>query len=216
MMETPAATEISRSAELTDLSLPPPLGPEARTTSASLQVTTDVVVEPSEDSDFSIEVDQHPVSLPRAVPRSMSIHQIPQSPSQLVFACTGREEDRLKRDLNPEQSTPYCSRRFFLLLVSAFGCIFGDLGTSPLYTFSSVFEHNEVATQVQIYGALSVIFWSLTLLVMAKYVILILMADNHGEGGTFALSGLLPHDTARMNATLRNACVLCRCLVPLS
>ena len=79
------------------------------------------------------------------------------------------------------------------LLVGALGVVYGDIGTSPLYALSEAFfGHYELArTPANVLGVLSLVFWSLVLVVTLKYVLLILRADNHGEGGIFALLGLL-------------------------
>jgi KUP system potassium uptake protein len=75
-------------------------------------------------------------------------------------------------------------------LVIALGIIYGDIGTSPLYVFNAIIDKREV-TENLILGALSCIIWTLTLQTTIKYVILILRADNRGEGGTFALYALV-------------------------
>jgi KUP system potassium uptake protein len=72
----------------------------------------------------------------------------------------------------------------------AFGIIYGDIGTSPLYAMQAILL-NEVITEELIYGSISCVFWTLTLLTTIKYVILILRADNRGEGGIFALYALV-------------------------
>jgi len=72
----------------------------------------------------------------------------------------------------------------------AFGIIYGDIGTSPLYVMQAIIG-KEVITEEIIYGALSCIVWTLTLQTTVKYVILILRADNRGEGGIFALYALV-------------------------
>lgn len=72
----------------------------------------------------------------------------------------------------------------------AFGIIYGDIGTSPLYVMQAIIG-KEVITEEIIYGALSCIVWTLTLQTTIKYVILILRADNRGEGGIFALYALV-------------------------
>ncbi|KAG0172439.1 hypothetical protein DFQ29_008364 [Apophysomyces sp. BC1021] len=69
------------------------------------------------------------------------------------------------------------------------GVIYGDIGTSPLYVYSSTFS--STPTKEDILGALSMIIWTLTLVVTVKYVVFVLSADDHGEGGTFALYSLL-------------------------
>ncbi|HSC52807.1 MAG TPA: KUP/HAK/KT family potassium transporter [Phnomibacter sp.] len=75
-------------------------------------------------------------------------------------------------------------------LLVALGIIYGDIGTSPLYVFNSIIT-NKVITEELIVGALSCIIWTITLQTTIKYVILILRADNNGEGGTFALYALV-------------------------
>ncbi|KAI3816813.1 hypothetical protein L1987_16518 [Smallanthus sonchifolius] len=81
----------------------------------------------------------------------------------------------------------------FTLAYQSLGVVYGDLSTSPLYVFKSTFaediEHSE--TNEEIFGALSFIFWTLTLVPLLKYVFIVLKADDNGEGGTFALYSLL-------------------------
>jgi KUP system potassium uptake protein len=75
-------------------------------------------------------------------------------------------------------------------LIIALGIIYGDIGTSPLYVFNAIIN-GRVVNEDLIIGALSCIIWTLTLQTTIKYVILILRADNRGEGGTFALYALV-------------------------
>lgn len=75
-------------------------------------------------------------------------------------------------------------------LIIALGIIYGDIGTSPLYVFNAIIGGREVSDALVI-GALSCIIWTLTLQTTIKYVVLILRADNRGEGGTFALYALV-------------------------
>ena len=75
-------------------------------------------------------------------------------------------------------------------LLIALGIIYGDIGTSPLYVFNAIIS-NRVIDESLILGTLSCIIWTLTLQTTIKYVILILRADNRGEGGTFALYALV-------------------------
>jgi KUP system potassium uptake protein len=63
------------------------------------------------------------------------------------------------------------------------------VGTSPLYTFESTFHHTP--TQADVLGVTGLIFWTMTLIVLVKYVLIVLRADDSGEGGTFALYALL-------------------------
>jgi KUP system potassium uptake protein len=75
-------------------------------------------------------------------------------------------------------------------LLVALGIIYGDIGTSPLYTLRAIID-NRVVDEILVKGALSCVFWTLTLQTSVKYVILILRADNRGEGGIFALYALI-------------------------
>ncbi|KAF9606936.1 hypothetical protein IFM89_030234 [Coptis chinensis] len=80
-----------------------------------------------------------------------------------------------------------------LLAYQSLGVVYGDLSTSPLYVYKSTFaediQHSE--TNEEIYGVLSFVFWTLTLVPLLKYVFIVLRADDNGEGGTFALYSLL-------------------------
>ncbi|KAG9140483.1 hypothetical protein Leryth_016210 [Lithospermum erythrorhizon] len=84
-------------------------------------------------------------------------------------------------------------RTVLSLAYQSLGVVYGDLSTSPLYVFKSTFaediEHSE--TNEEIFGVLSFIFWTLTLIPLLKYVFIVLRADDNGEGGTFALYSLL-------------------------
>ncbi len=72
------------------------------------------------------------------------------------------------------------------LAVAALGVVYGDIGTSPLYTVKQCFENAEVS-QTRVFGVLSLIAWALTLIVTVKYVLVLMRADNRGEGGILAL-----------------------------
>ena len=79
------------------------------------------------------------------------------------------------------------------LVLAALGVVFGDIGTSPLYALQTVFsiDHGAVRpTPGDVYGVISLIFWSITLIVSVKYVGVIMRADNDGEGGVMALAAL--------------------------
>ena len=75
-------------------------------------------------------------------------------------------------------------------LLIALGIIYGDIGTSPLYVYNAIID-NHIITEDLILGTLSCIIWTLTLQTTLKYVMLVLRADNRGEGGTFALYALV-------------------------
>src|SRR5581483_517701 len=80
------------------------------------------------------------------------------------------------------------------LALAALGVVFGDIGTSPLYALKECVneQHGVPPTVENVYGLLSLIFWALTLVVSLKYVLLIMRADNEGEGGILALLALVP------------------------
>ncbi|XP_057769324.1 potassium transporter 8-like [Salvia miltiorrhiza] len=84
-------------------------------------------------------------------------------------------------------------RTVLTLAYQSLGVVYGDLSTSPLYVYKSTFaediQHSE--TNEEIYGVLSFVFWTLTLIPLVKYVFIVLRADDNGEGGTFALYSLL-------------------------
>ena len=81
------------------------------------------------------------------------------------------------------------------LELGALGVVFGDIGTSPLYTVQTVFSpsdpHRVQVTTEHVYGVVSLIFWAITLIVSVKYVSFILRTDNDGEGGIMALTALI-------------------------
>src|SRR5262245_43058745 len=81
------------------------------------------------------------------------------------------------------------------LYVGALGVVFGDLGTSPLYTVQTVFNpddpHPVAASTASVFGIISLIFWSVTIIVTLTYVTLVMRADNEGAGGLMALITLV-------------------------
>jgi KUP system potassium uptake protein len=84
------------------------------------------------------------------------------------------------------------------LAYQSIGVIYGDIGTSPLYVYSSTFTSEP--SHEDLIGVLSVIIWTLMMMVTVKYVLVILHADNEGEGGTFSTYSLLS----------RYVCILCQ------
>src|SRR2546430_114590 len=85
------------------------------------------------------------------------------------------------------------SRRYLAgLALGALGVVYGDIGTSPLYTLKECFygAHAMAASRENILGVLSLIFWSLILIVSVKYLVLVMRADIQGEGGILALMAL--------------------------
>ena len=94
---------------------------------------------------------------------------------------------------NPDHPAAHSSGLYGLAL-GALGIVFGDIGTSPLYAVQTVFSIDDGAvkpTVADVYGVVSLIFWSITIVVSVKYVSFILRADNDGEGGIMALAALV-------------------------
>ncbi len=89
------------------------------------------------------------------------------------------------------------------LTVSAIGVVFGDIGTSPLYALKEIFNghHPIPVTPDNILGILSLVFWSIMMLVSIKYVALIMRADNRGEGGSLALLSLITENSKNQKVT---------------
>jgi KUP system potassium uptake protein len=81
----------------------------------------------------------------------------------------------------------------YKLVIGAIGIVYGDIGTSPIYAFRETFAgHHELKVdQLHIFGVLSLIFWSMMIIVTLKYVTIIMRADNKGEGGSLALLALI-------------------------
>jgi len=91
-----------------------------------------------------------------------------------------------------KSDAPVPFRRTLSLTLGALGVVFGDIGTSPLYAMreSALAVGGHAASQAAVYGALSLIFWALVIVVTVKYVGFIMRADNNGEGGVMALAAL--------------------------
>lgn len=96
------------------------------------------------------------------------------------------------------------------LALGALGIVFGDIGTSPLYSVQQCFhsEHGVAVTHANVLGILSLVFWSLTAVISVKYLTFIMKADNRGEGGIFALLALIPAATDPSKARTRKAVAL--------
>jgi KUP system potassium uptake protein len=97
----------------------------------------------------------------------------------------------------PHLSHSKDARRLRTLTVAALGVVFGDIGTSPLYALRQCFTapHGVQLSPANVLGVLSLIIWSLIIVISVKYVLLMLRADNRGEGGVLALSTLLGNAT---------------------
>lgn len=79
----------------------------------------------------------------------------------------------------------------FAGLLVTLGIVYGDIGTSPLYTVRAIIDNAKTFNELLIYGALSMVFWTLTIQTTIKYILITLNADNKGEGGIFALFALI-------------------------
>jgi KUP system potassium uptake protein len=101
-------------------------------------------------------------------------------------------------------------RRLAVLMLTALGIVFGDIGTSPLYTVREVFApaHGLRPNPANVYGILSLIVWSLVLVVVVKYIAFILRADNRGEGGVLAMLALVLQRQHRRRERRRRAALV--------
>ncbi|MCX8501001.1 MAG: potassium transporter Kup [Alphaproteobacteria bacterium] len=84
-----------------------------------------------------------------------------------------------------------------MLILTALGIVFGDIGTSPLYAFKAAMVASGGAEASSIMGIISLIFWTLTIVISIEYVHFVMRADNDGEGGILALAGLLTKERHR-------------------
>ncbi|GAQ92301.1 Potassium transporter family protein [Klebsormidium nitens] len=82
------------------------------------------------------------------------------------------------------------------LAFGTIGVVYGDIGTSPLYVYASIFPEGP-PSNTEVIGAMSLIFWTITLLLLVKYALIVLFADDNGNGGTFALYSLLRRQAER-------------------
>nr|POF04689.1 potassium transporter 19 [Quercus suber] len=100
------------------------------------------------------------------------------------------DESGLRRPSDAKRKQVFKGTQLFFLAYQSIGVIYGDIGTSPLYVFSSVFGSTPPARD-DLIGVLSLVIWSLIMMVTVKYICIILYADNEGEGGTFSCYSLL-------------------------
>jgi KUP system potassium uptake protein len=111
----------------------------------------------------------------------------------------------------PASSTPHPPRQgLAALTLGAIGVVYGDIGTSPLYTVKEIFlpATGVALNAANLIGAVSVILWALMLVVTLKYIVLILRADNRGEGGGLALTALAAQAVRERRPRLRAALLL--------
>jgi KUP system potassium uptake protein len=89
------------------------------------------------------------------------------------------------------------------LMIGALGVVFGDIGTSPIYAFrESIKASGSFGNSSVIFGVLSLVFWAVILVVAVKYVLIVMRADNDGEGGTMALLSLVLPKSGKMRRAL--------------
>src|SRR5437764_12530939 len=105
-------------------------------------------------------------------------------------------------DGSPHHREEASGRRLLALSLLALGIVYGDIGTSPLYAMRECFygAHPVAVSTGNIFGVLSLIFWSLVVVVMLKYHVYVIRFDNRGEGGILALMGLVGMDKSRRAA----------------
>ena len=100
-------------------------------------------------------------------------------------------------------ASPHAGAGFWALTLGSIGVVFGDIGTSPLYAVREALSHSHGASQsAAILGVVSLIFWALLLIVTLKYVVIVMRADNGGEGGTLSLMALAQHAAGRRSAII--------------
>ena len=121
-------------------------------------------------------------------------------------AAIGRADAASSRNVAPR------GQGWAVATIGALGVVFGDIGTSPIYTIQTIFNpedpHPVAVSPVSVYGLLSLVFWSVTIIVTVLYVGLVLRADNEGEGGILSLITLLSRRRTTSPAQTRVALVL--------
>src|SRR5690242_2379544 len=114
----------------------------------------------------------------------------------LAASTTTAETASEKTSVRPGEPEPHGHHATGLrtLVIGALGVVFGDIGTSPLYAIKECIDehHGVAATHQNVLGVLSLVVWSLMMVVTVKYLTFIMKADNGGEGGILALLALVP------------------------
>jgi KUP system potassium uptake protein len=114
------------------------------------------------------------------------------------------------KSLNHSENGLSPKHSLLVLSLGALGVVYGDIGTSPLYAIRECFHgtHAIPLNQTNLFGVLSLIFWSLSIVVTFKYIVFIIRADNNGEGGIFALLALLLRVKDRLSPLLQKFILL--------
>jgi KUP system potassium uptake protein len=132
-------------------------------------------------------------------------------PAPVGFHIMAPDDGRSAHLLDTPTLTPSAAKSAAsAMVVGALGVVFGDIGTSPLYTLRETFTHGSGMTPTprHVLGVLSILFWAVTLTVTIKYVTLIMRADNKGEGGVMALATLATKGLTASGGRVRNAIVM--------
>ena len=99
---------------------------------------------------------------------------------------------------------------FWVLALGSIGVVYGDIGTSPLYALreavKAALKQDGAISELVILGVLSLIIWTLILIVTVKYVLVLLNADNKGEGGTLSLMALAQRGRGKFLASISSVC----------
>src|SRR3954454_25388552 len=127
--------------------------------------------------------------------------------SHIVFKCglpdvlgCQPQASPLSQTISLEQPVPRAPSRVWTLALGSIGVVYGDIGTSPLYALKeslTAASAGGTLTEAMVIGVMSLMLWALTIIVTLKYIVLIMSADNHGEGGTLSLMALLQHAFGR-------------------
>jgi len=111
----------------------------------------------------------------------------------------------------PPSTQPHSGRYLALLTLAALGVVYGDIGTSPLYALREAFygSHPVPLTPANVLGVLSLIFWSLVIVISIKYLVFVMRADNKGEGGILSLMALIQRGRVARRLPTRQVIAIC-------
>jgi KUP system potassium uptake protein len=125
--------------------------------------------------------------MPADAPNATDSNDAANTPALGATAVRPIPPERPSVEANPT------GRRLAVLTITALGVVYGDIGTSPLYALRECFkpEYGMAPSPSNVYGILSLIVWALTVVVSVKYIIYVMRADNHGEGGILAMLALI-------------------------